>query len=293
MRKGWTKPKSWTERDENYVRRFYPIRPLSQLGKELRRTASSIKARASKLKLSKGRRRYSPKEDRLLREQYPHISTKEISNLLNRPVHSIYRRAVVMLGLRKTEEYLQGPAACRLRRGDNVGAACRFLPGHVPANKGLRRPGYSKLHGRMADTTFKKGHPPRNYLPIGTIKANTDGYLRIKVSGIPNNGHGAKDRNWEFVHKRVWEATHGPIPKGHRIWWKDGNHENCALENLELLTDKDHMARTSIHTLPAELKSTIVWAGALKRRIRRLERDKEQTQRSAESPVRDHRAAQG
>ncbi|MGB2633890.1 MAG: HNH endonuclease signature motif containing protein [Candidatus Acidiferrum sp.] len=125
--------------------------------------------------------------------------------------------------------------------------------------------------GRMRETQFKKGQRSQNYLPVGTIKANWDGYLRIKVSDIPHNGAGAHDKNWEFVHKRVWEAAHGPIPKGHRIWWKDGNHENCALENLELLSDKEHMARTTVHTLPKDLVEVIQLKGALKRRIRRIE----------------------
>ena len=69
------------------------------------------------------------------------------------------------------------------------------------------------------------------------------------------------------------------------FWWKDRNHENCALENLELLTDKEHMRRTTVHNLPAELKDTIMLAGRLKRRIRRRERDEEQTLRSAKSPI--------
>jgi hypothetical protein len=46
------------------------------------------------------------------------------------------------MGLRKSAEYLAGPEACRLQRGDSVGARTRFSAGHVPANKGLRRPGY-------------------------------------------------------------------------------------------------------------------------------------------------------
>jgi len=58
------------------------------------------------------------------------------------------------MGLTKSAAYLASPAACRLRKGDNVGAARRFRPGHVPANKGLRRPGWST--GRMAETQFKK-----------------------------------------------------------------------------------------------------------------------------------------
>jgi hypothetical protein len=270
MRLGWTKPKRWKRKDETYLRRFYAKLPLERLALKLRRTPSCVKSRASRLKLTKGRRRYASAEDQVLRSLYPHRSTKEIAKTLKRSISSIYRRAVFMLGLHKTEKYMESPNACRLRRGDNVGASFRFLPGHVPANKGLSRPGYAP--GRMATTQFKKGQRPGNYLPIGTVKANADGYLRVKVAE-ESNGKGANDKAWEFVHKKVWEAAHGPIPKGHRIWWKDKNHANCELGNLELLTDKEHMARTTIHRMPAELKDTIMLAGALKRRIRRIERD--------------------
>jgi hypothetical protein len=282
MRPGWTKPKAWKPKHETYLRRFYARLPLERIAKKLRRTPMSVKSRASKLRLSRGRRFYTTAEDKVLRAQYPHRPTKEIAKLLGRPLSAVYRRAAHHLGLRKTAEYMMSPAACRLRQGDNVGMGFRFLPGHVPANKGLRRPGYAP--GRMAETQFKKGQRPHTYLPIGTIKANTDGYLRIKVAD-DRPGRGACDQNWEFVHRRVWEAAHGPIPKGHRIWWKDRNHANCALENLELLSDQDHMARTTIHNMPPELKSTILWAGALKRRIGRITRGKEQTHGSARPSV--------
>jgi hypothetical protein len=88
-------------------------------------------------------------------------------------------------------------------------------------------------------------------MPVGTVKPNADGYLRMKVSDFPEppGERGANSPNWKFLHVMVWEDAHGRIPKGHRIWWKDRNHKNCALENLELLSDKEHMARTTIsHT---------------------------------------------
>lgn len=131
----------------------------------------------------------------------------------------------------------------------------------------------------MAETAFKKGERPRNYLPIGTIHANSDGYLRIKVSE-ESRGRGANDKAWEFVHRRVWEEAHGAIPKGMRIWWKDGNHMNCALENLELLSDADHMARTTVQRLPPELKEVIYMKARLTRKIGELD-GKKQTKRSA------------
>jgi hypothetical protein len=203
-------------------------------------------------------------------------------------------RLAYKLGLRKTEEYLAGPDACRLRRGDNVGSAHRFKKGQIPHNKGLRRPGYSVGRGRMQTTQFKKGMRSRNWLPIGTVRKDSYGYLRRKITeGV---GGSRNTKVWEFVHRRVWEDAHGPIPKGHWIWWKDGDHANCALENLELLTDKEHMGRTTIHNLPAPLKQVIQLTGALKRKIntkRKKENAKEQNVGPAEPSVRRARGAVG
>jgi len=223
-----------------------------------------------------------------MRNSFPHRSSAEVAKILGIKLIRVARLAH-KLGLRKTPEYLATPASGRIRPGSTIGLAGRFMPEHVPANKGLHRPGYSKLHGRMAETTFKKGQRARNYLPIGTVRKDSYGYLRIKIADGP--GGDGNPKVWAFVHRKIWEDAHGPIPKGHRIWWKDRNHENCALENLELLTDKEHMARTTIHNLPEALKNTIMLAGSLKRRIRRLERGKGQAERTAKSSIRNHRAA--
>ncbi len=215
---------------------------------------------------------WTDQEKEALRRLFPHQSTVKLSRLMGRSESSLNGIAYG-LGLHKTPEYLASPEACRLRRGENPGIPHRFKPGHIPANKGLKQPGLAI--GRMAETQFKKGtrqgRANLNWKPIGTIIKNTDGYLRIKVADEPESiaGAGSKSTNWEFIHKRVWEAAHGPIPPGHRLWWKDGNHDNCALENLELLSDAQHMARTSIHKLPRELKETILLVGRVKRAIRK------------------------
>jgi hypothetical protein len=266
---------------------------VSMIAPRIRTTNSAVKNRIYKLQLKRNiyRRPFTPKELTIVRQKYSDTPTTEIARQLRRTICSVYR-AAWKLKLQKSLEFMQSAGSGRMQSGSTLGLPSRFPKGHVPANKGLRRPGYSIGRGRMQQTQFKKGQHPHTYLPVGTVRANADGYLRIKVSDIPNNGVGGNDRNWEFVHKRVWEAAHGPTPKGHRIWWKDRNHENCSLENLELLTDREHMARTTIHTLPPELKDTIMLAGRLKRTIRRKLREK-QTERPAKSPVRDHRAVEG
>jgi hypothetical protein len=69
-----------------------------------------------------GKRLWSAEDDAIMRERYPHESTKAVASALGRSVSATYNRADI-LGLCKTEEYLASPEACRLRRGDNIGAA--------------------------------------------------------------------------------------------------------------------------------------------------------------------------
>jgi hypothetical protein len=281
----------WTHQQDTLLRKIWPYAEMRTIAQVMLRTPSAIKNRVHHLGLKRNlfRKPYSAHQVRMLLKLFPHMSSFNVAKRIKRTVSSVNRMAY-KLGVHKTQKYLASPDACRLRRGGYVGKAHRFLSGHVPANKGLRRPGYSLTHGRMAQTTFKKGQRPHTWLPVGTVKPNANGYLRRKITDFPNNGRGANDKNWEFVHRRVWEDAHGPIPKGHRIWWKDKNHENCALENLELLSDEEHMARTTIHRLPTELRNTIMLAGRLKRIIREKKQregglDAEQHHRAAEASV--------
>lgn len=90
-----------------------------------------------------GRRCWTRKDDKQLRALYPDLPTADVAKQLGRTYTAICGRAG-NLGLHKSAAYLASPAACRLRRGDNPGIPHRYPKGHVPANKGLRRPGYSR-----------------------------------------------------------------------------------------------------------------------------------------------------
>lgn len=46
----------------------------------------------------------------------------------------------------------------------------------------------------------------------------------------------------ELEHRVVWEAAHGPIPKGYVIHHIDGNGKNNDLSNLRLMTQKEHLS---------------------------------------------------
>jgi hypothetical protein len=214
-------------------------------------------------------------EIEFLRRVYPSVSTRDLARCIGRSCSAIYARATLM-GLRKSAEYLASPHACRLRRGDKIGLSTRFARGHAPANKGLRRPGWSA--GRMPETQFKPGARPHTWKPIGSTRVTNDGYLQRKISDT-----GYPPRDWVGVHILLWEEAHGPIPKGHALIFKDRNKGNLCLENFELITRAELMRRNTIHNYPPELVDVIRLGGALKRRLRRI--SEEQAVGPAQPPV--------
>jgi hypothetical protein len=185
------------------------------------------------------------------------------------------------LELKKTDSFLASEESrCRLRKGSQIGARTRFPKGHVPANKGLKRPGWSA--GRMKETQFKKGCrtgiAARNWQPIGTILPDSEGYLRIKVReaqhGKEASGFG-NTKVWPLLGRYVWEENKGPIPPKHMVIFKDRDRSNCAIENLELISMADNARRNCMWaTLPRELAEAIQLSGVLKRKLRSLHGEK-------------------
>lgn len=114
----------------------------------------------------------------------------------------------------------------------------QFKKGHVPFNKGKKGINYSG----MKATQFKKGGKPWNYRPVGTERVNTDGYAEVKIAD-PNK--------WRAKHVLIWEAAHGPVPKGHTIIFADGNKRHVELSNLLLVT-RGQLARLNQNHLIQE-----------------------------------------
>jgi hypothetical protein len=234
------------------------------------------------------RRLWSEAELQSVRELYANTPTKDIAIKLGRPLSAVYR-AADRLGLHKSEEYLASPHACRLRRGDNVGAAYRFKPGQAPPNKGLRRPGYAP--GKMADTQFKPGVrtgiAAKNWCPIGTIRTDDEGYLRIKVrEGRKGEAYGfGNTKIWPLLNRHVWEQHKGPIPPGHAVVFKDGDRTNTDIDNLELISRRDLMLRNSSQRWGKEMFEVIQLRGALNRKLRSL--SEKQNDGSAEPSLRN------
>lgn len=220
------------------------------------------------------RHHWTSAEDALLRKRYPNERTADLARDMGLSTLQVSQHAAV-LGLHKSAAYLASPAACQLRRGDNVGKAYRFPKGHVPANKGLRRPGW--YSGRMRETQFKKGRPAaesRNYVPIGTEKVDSKrGVLMRKMTDDPSIFPAMR---WKPVHVLVWEDAHGAVPAGHIVRFKTGMKSLVAgeitIDKLELVTLAENMRLNSIHNLPKPLKDVVQLRGRLMRQIHKREK---------------------
>lgn len=211
-----------------------------------------------------GKRLWSVADDAALVARYPHEPTPTIARAFRRSLAAVYARAA-LLGLTKSPAYLASPAACRLRRGDQVGARFRYQKGHPPANKGLRRPGWSVGRGRMQETQFKPGVPSRNYMSIGSTRL-VEGYVYRKVSDVPKVPYTV---NWKAEHHLLWVTAHGAIPPGYVLAFRNGHKLDVRLDNLELIPRHQLMARNTIHNLPKPLAAAVQLLGQLNRQIRR------------------------
>ena len=162
-------------------------------------------------------------------------------------------------------EYTVGQIkAIRSRMHIKSGLTGYFEKGHVPANKG--RKGFC---GKGSEKGwFKKGHVPYNKAHVGDEAWTTDGYLKVKI---------AEPNVWRFKHIMEWEKHNGKVSDGCCIIFKDGDHNNCNIENLMCITRAEHwvLNAQSLRSCSPEITETGLAMTRLKMKIREIERKKE------------------
>jgi hypothetical protein len=291
--------RKWTAREIRTLRALYADTPAGEIAAALGRKRHVIYNKASALKLRKSKSfksrlmkqriaqngplwgsRWTPAQIERLRELYPDHHTKAVAKATGHSKLSCFQMARLH-GLKKSPAYLGAMLRWVSTKLKESGRAYRFPKGHAPANKGLRRPGYSP--GRMRETQFKKGQmsgaAQRKWVPIGTEVLDDDGYLKRKIS----DDRAQPSRfNWRYVHVLLWEAAHGPVPPGYALKFIDNDHGNVALNNLCLVSRAD-LARLNVmwNRYPRALCEVIQLRGALNRKINRRIRDEKQVARSA------------
>lgn len=193
---------------------------------------------------------WTAEEDAIMHDRYPDEPAVDIAEALGRSIQSVYSRART-LQIKKSEDFMASPASGRL---DGVrGEETRFTRGRPGWNKGMKGVTFG---GK--ETQFKIGSTPHNHVEVGTVVMATIGYLKVKV---------AEPNQWEWVHRKTWIEANGDIPKGKTVIFKDGNRENCALENLELIDRSELMRRNTIHRYPKPLRLAMRTHGRLKRML--------------------------
>lgn len=132
------------------------------------------------------------------------------------------------------------------------GRTGQFVPGGPAWNKGVK--GYMGANC----TSFAKGSMPHTKRPLWSERVNRDGFIEISVPER-NPYTGAPTR---FKHKHVWlwEASNGPVPKGHAVIFIDGDKSKCTMENLMLVTRAELLAMNlhGYREQPDELKASVL-----------------------------------
>lgn len=120
-----------------------------------------------------------------------------------------------------------------------------------------------------------KRKPKRLYeLPIGTIRTGNGGrvYIKVKLTGCKGNATNKPFAKpyWKLLKDKVWEDAHGDIPKGCYVVTLNGDHADCRLENLALVTQRESalMAKANWWTNSTEHTKT----GLLCTRLEELQR---------------------
>jgi hypothetical protein len=191
-------------------------------------------------------------EIEILRVLYPDYTAREITEVLNRPISSIYNIARQM-NLKKSEEFNRSVYSGRLTRATHNFAATQFKKGQRPFNKGKKLEEFMTQKGieSISKSWFAQGHLPHNTLSDGEIRVRKDKnnhvYKFIRVSlGV-----------WKALHVYNWEKENGPVPEGFIVVFKTSDRMNCDVSNMEIITRREHMLRNSITRYPEELRSTM------------------------------------
>jgi len=239
--------------------KYYRTMSKPTLAAKLRRTVTSIKSRAAKLRIVQDNR-WTEADRAQLIQLYPDTDTTTLARLFGRTEKGIHQQAKT-LGLHKSAAFLRQLAldqtATRQRLGHKAG---QFRPGQTPWNKGKK--GWSAPGTER--TQFCKGHRPHSWQPIGTEVIREGGLLYRKV-----RDEGPAHKHFKAVHVLVWEAANGPVPPGHAVVFRDRlpKHLNITLDRLELVTRAKLMRRNSYHNLPKDIRGAITMKARLTRVI--------------------------
>lgn len=178
---------------------------------------------------------YTEQQAEFIRQKYKELGLSELTVQFN-----------AAFGTEKTMQQIR---AFTRNHGIKSGRTGRFEKGQKSWNDGKK--GWT-AGGRSAETRFKPGHQMNDIKPVGSTRiCSKDGYVIVKV---------AMPSEWRLMHIVEWEKHHGPIPEGHRLWFRDNDRTNWHIDNLMLITRAQGavLNKQGLGKVNAEHKSTAV-----------------------------------
>jgi hypothetical protein len=216
----------------------------------------------------------------ILRDLYPTTRARHILEFLPARTERQVLEKAWRLGLKKPVDTIRQHARESMQDINHRGRAHQFKVGQRTWNTGLK--GW-EAGGRSAETRFKKGRPAHeasNYLPIGSVRINHDGYVERKITDDPAL---YPARRWVPVHRLVWIDANGPVPAGHIVVFRPGmktvDIEAITVDKVECISMAENMRRNTVHNLPKPVAQLVQLRGALARKINRLSRQDHDHQR--------------
>jgi hypothetical protein len=220
---------------------------------------------------------WSPADMQKLVDEYPHRRAADIARDLGVSISRVYAKASE-LGLHKSAEFMESDKCGRIQRGrthPNM-VATQFKKGNVPWTLGTK--GIAGMHPNSRHTQFKKGEMSGSarakYVPIGSYRISKDGYLEQKVTDDPNL---VPARRWVGVHRLVWEAANGAIPRSHVVCFLPGRRTNVldeiTLDALELVHRGELARRNHPRARSPELAKLVQLKGAITKQVNRIARE--------------------
>ena len=219
---------------------------------DLDKTKAQIKSTISNYKIRCGRKTGHPKgvsrlfthsQVEYIKEKYKKHKPKRVAELLNATCNGSFTEAQI-------KSFVQN-------HGINCGRSGHFKKGQIPWNTGTK--GVMKPN----KTSFKKGDIPCNVRPVGSERITKDGYRSIKI---------AEPNSWELVQRHNWAKVHGTENMPENLRFKDGNRLNCDIDNLEPVTNAEHIRLTQLgyNSMPDEVKPVILNIAKIENKVHQL-----------------------
>lgn len=132
------------------------------------------------------RKQWTQQEEGRLKALYPNTPIRRLVVIFQCSESAIYGKAN-LLGVNRSEAFLQSAEVGRIQTGSHLGRRSRFTKGQKPWSSGMK--GW-QAGGRAKETHFKKGSKPPTWQPIGPERVTRDGYLERKISDTGVTRHG-------------------------------------------------------------------------------------------------------